>query len=199
MNNETLAPDIAWEPSGHLSEVALSALADGEEELLDAAMHDHLGSCDACAVQLGEMAMRSARVGEALAPLGAGARASAPAPVIAVPAAPVIMPLRNGGPAARERRKVPMGAIAAALVVAALGAAPSLIAAPAKLEQSFTVMRKVLPSLVRLLPQALARAWSGPGGSAAVVVWSLAVVLVIAGFAIAKRASKKMLVNGGRR
>lgn len=66
MTPETLAPDIAWEPSGHLSEVALSAFADGEDALLDAAMHAHLDSCEACAIELGNVAMRAANVASAL-------------------------------------------------------------------------------------------------------------------------------------
>ena len=66
MTPETLAPDIAWEPSGHLSEVALSAFADGEDALLDAAMHAHLDDCEACAIELGNVAMRAANVASAL-------------------------------------------------------------------------------------------------------------------------------------
>lgn len=66
MTPETLAPDIAWEPSGHLSDVALSAFADGEDALLDAAMHAHLDGCEACAIELGNVAMRSANVASAL-------------------------------------------------------------------------------------------------------------------------------------
>jgi anti-sigma factor RsiW len=186
MTTEPLAPDIGWEPSGHLSEVALTALADGEEALLDAAMHEHLGSCEACAAQLGEMAMRSARVAEALSQLPRRSTA----PVIALP------PDR---PLVRERRKVPVVAIAAGLVVAALGAAPSLMSLPAEVEQTASVLRKVLPSLVRLLPQALARLWSGPTGPAALVVWGLSLALVATGFGIARKASRKAIVDGGRR
>ena len=66
MTTETLEYEVAWEPSGHLSEVALSVMADGEDALLDAAMHAHLASCEACAMQLGSVALRAASVAGAL-------------------------------------------------------------------------------------------------------------------------------------
>lgn len=203
MTSETLAPDIGWEPSGHLSEIALTALADGEEALLDAAMHEHLGACDACAVRLGEAAMRSAHVADALTHLGALAptlaHERAPAQVIA--AAPVIaVPVSAVSSSSRPpRRKVPVAPIAAALVVAMLGAAPSVLSLPAEVAQTASVLRKLLPSFVRLLPQALDRLWSGPGGSAALLVWTLSLALVAVGLGIARKASKKMIVDGGRR
>ena len=201
MTSETLAPDIGWEPSGHLSEIALTALADGEEALLDAAMHEHLGTCDACAVRLGEAAMRSAHVASALTHLGALAptlvQERAPAQVIAaVPAVPVSAVSSGSRP---PRRKVPVAPIAAALVVAMLGAAPSVLSLPAEVAQTASVLRKLLPSFVRLLPQALDRLWSGPGGSAALLVWTLSLALVAVGLGIARKASKKMVVDGGRR
>ena len=97
------------------------------------------------------------------------------------------------------RRKVPVAPIAAALVVAMLGAAPSVLSLPAEVAQTASVLRKLLPSFVRLLPQALDRLWSGPGGSAALLVWTLSLALVAVGLGIARKASKKMVVDGGRR
>lgn len=275
MTSETLAPDIAWEPSGHLSEVALSALADGEEALLDAAMLGHVDACEACAGQLGEIAMRGAHVGEALSLLGAAASAEAPvgvdaigsAPVsvgvaastgvaASVPApvsagargaAPVVVPApapvdseargrsifvasapepgsatqaswatsrsatrRDGarpraGHAAEEgpppaRRKVPVAVVGAALAVAVIGAAPALASLPRDVAETASVLQKVLPSLVRMLPVAIGKLWNGPTtGAAAALVWSLSLALIAAGFGIAKRASKRTLMNGGRR
>ncbi len=81
MTSEILAPDVAWEPSGHLSEIALTAMVDGEDGLLDTAMHEHITSCETCAVQLGEVALRSAHVGEALTRIARPTwRASDPGP-----------------------------------------------------------------------------------------------------------------------
>lgn len=188
MTTETLAPDIGWEPTGHLSEIALSAAADGEDALLDAEMHEHLGACDECAMRLGHAALRSADVAEAFAQVIAHKEQEAQAaPATARPVSP------------RARRRVPIFAIAAALVVATLGAAPAMMSAPAEATEAWIVVRKVAPSMVRLLPHAISRAWSGPVGPLSVLVWCMAGALMLTGFGIAKRASKRALVDGGRR
>jgi len=197
MTTERLAADVGWEASGHLSEVALSAVADGEDALLDEGMRGHLDGCDACAERLGQVALRSADVAEAFGLVQARTEsvaahtesvAALASPARGVAAATVV----------RERRKVPWVAIAAAMAIALLGIAPSLLSAPDELAQTWSVVRKVAPSFVRLLPQAAARAWSGQRGAAVIVVWGLAAVLVATGFGIAKRASKRALVDGGR-
>lgn len=223
MTTETLAPDIGWEPSGHLSDVALSAAADGEDTLLDAVMRAHLDACDACATRLGEVAFRAASVADAFATLAArdtataaataaeaapglapAAPAQAPAPVIvALPARESAAPISPrtaalGAPVSARRRRIPVAAIAAAAFVAALGLVPQLLIAPAQLQQSLGILRKVAPSMIRLFPQALARAWSGQTAAAAVVTWTLAAVLVAAGLTIARKASKNLALNGGR-
>ncbi len=98
------------------------------------------------------------------------------------------------------RRKIPMAALVPALLVAALGAVPSLLHVPAQVTQTWSVLREVGPSFVRVAPLALAKAWNGPRGTLVVmVVWALAAMLVAAGMGIAKQQSKKLLVDGGRR
>lgn len=221
MTTETLAHDVAWEPSGHLSEVALSVIADGEDALLDAPMHAHIAACEECAIKLGEIALRAADVGEALV------SAAAPVVVQAVAneavndlasakgkaAAPVVVPQAALNELAKDlasapltvrpassRRKVPVLPIVAAMAIAMLGALPSVARVREQISQTWSVLYDVAPAIVRLGPQALAKAWSGPQSSRMLpVVWALAAVLVAAGLAIASRASKKMLVDGGRR
>lgn len=235
MTTETLANDVAWEPSGHLSEVALSVMADGEDALLDAAMHAHLTSCEACAVKLGEIALRAADVATAFAeapsfvadvksalaaPEVVQATASALpneiAPAIAtkaLAAAKVAPPaivqaavndLTNEAAIEPKplssRRRFPAVAIAAAMAVALIGALPTIARARQQIAPLWAVLMDVTPALVRLGPKALAKMWSAPASAPMLpVVWALAVVLVAAGLAIASRASKKMLVQGGRR
>jgi hypothetical protein len=196
MSSETLAHDVAWEPSGHLSEIGLTALADGEDALLSVPMHAHLDTCEACAARLGEVAMRSAGVAEALSLLGARP------PAVAAALSPAVAPAQAAAPrqrTARERRKVPVAAIAAALAVAVLGTLPSMLSLRSEVAQTVSVMHKVLPSLVRLLPQAIERMWSGAPGPLALLTWGLALALVAAGLGIAKKASKRVAVEGGRR
>jgi hypothetical protein len=60
------------------------------------------------------------------------------------------------------------------------------------------VFRKVAPSIVRLAPAAADRALGGPGVRV-VILWALAALLLAMGLGIAKRASKKMALDGGRR
>lgn len=242
MTPETLAPDVAWEPDGCLSEVALSVAADGEDALLDAKMHAHLTSCEACALQLGNLALRAAGTSEALldpsvAAVVRGIRASLPAaaeaPQIAV-AQPLPEDVRQSLPSdvrqslpstvaqslpigvapwappanirasspdlAIARRRVPMAALVPALLVAALGAVPSLMQVPAQAAQTWSVLREVAPAFLRIAPHAVAKAWGGPRGTMVVLaVWTLAAMLVATGLGIAKRQSKKLIVDGGRR
>ncbi len=215
MTTETLQEDVAWEASGHLSEVALSVLADGEDALLSAAMHAHFASCEACAMKLGRVAMRAADVAGALsgAPaFAASVRRSIPIAaenkVIASAPAPVIVPAVANeaeiGPATTRplssRRRVPVAAIAAAMAIALLGVLPSLGRFLKQIAPLGSVLWDVAPAVVKLGPQAFMKAWSGAQSARMVpVLWALAAVLVAAGLAIASRASKKMLVDGGRR
>lgn len=216
MTTETLEYEVAWEPSGHLSEVALSVMADGEDALLDATMHAHLASCEACAMQLGSVALRAASVAGALsrAPaFAAEVRSSLPIAgeiqVIASVPAPVIVAQAIANEAAlapattrpaSRRRRVPALPIAAAMAIALLGILPSLGRVRQQVSPLWSVLTDVAPALVKLGPQAFMKAWSGSQSARMVpLVWALAAVLVAAGLAIASRASKKMFVDGGRR
>ncbi len=242
MTPETLAPDVAWEPDGCLSEVALSVAADGEDALLDAKMHEHLASCEGCTIQLGNMALRAAGTREALLdpsvasvvrdiraslPVAAGApqivvtqslpsdvrqslpsdvRQSLPSsvaqslPIGVTPWAPPASVRASSPDLVRARRRVPMAALGPALVVAALGAIPSLMQVPAQAAQTWSVLREIAPAFLRIAPHAVAKAWGGPRGTMVVLaVWTLAAMLVATGLGIAKRQSKKLIVDGGRR
>lgn len=189
MSPEILAPDVAWEPSGHLSEVALSVAADGEYTLLDTAMHEHLASCEACAAHLGVVALRSADVAEVFAV--APGRAAKQQAEVAAREQPAI--------ASAQRPRVPLLAIAAALVIAVVGALPSIFTVPEQVAHGWSLLQKVAPSMLRLTLLAVHRAWSGGGAPWVATMWALAAALVAMGLAIAKRASKKMLLDGGRR
>ena len=47
--SDELAHDLLWQADGHLTDVALTALADGEVALLSPAAASHAEECDACA------------------------------------------------------------------------------------------------------------------------------------------------------
>jgi hypothetical protein len=55
-----------WDGSGHLSDLALVALADGQDAIVDADARAHADSCEACAGKLADLALQSVAVGEAM-------------------------------------------------------------------------------------------------------------------------------------
>ena len=55
-----------WDGSGHLTDLALVALADGQDAILDADVRSHAGTCEACASRLADFALESIAVGAAV-------------------------------------------------------------------------------------------------------------------------------------
>jgi hypothetical protein len=64
--NAFLPDEDVWQPDGHLSDVALTVLADGERALLPEAANVHVEACDTCTARLGEQALLSVSLGDAL-------------------------------------------------------------------------------------------------------------------------------------
>jgi hypothetical protein len=56
MGRELLPNELLWEGQ-HVTELAVSAIADGEESSLPRDVVGHVHSCDACAMKLGEIAL----------------------------------------------------------------------------------------------------------------------------------------------
>jgi hypothetical protein len=94
--HDVLENEIVWDESGHLSEVAKSALADGQDAILPADALSHFSRCQPCLQSVGEAALLSAQMSAALA----GERA--------------------------PHRAMPWIPIAAALTIAALSSIPRL-------------------------------------------------------------------------
>jgi len=101
MNRHVLEKELVWDESGHLSDIAKSALADGQDEILPPDALAHFSSCQPCAENVGEAALLSAEFGAALA----AERAA--------------------------ERSLPWVPIAAALAIAAISAIPRLSMASA--------------------------------------------------------------------
>jgi hypothetical protein len=55
---------------GHLSEAALTAIADGQDDYFSHDVVNHLDHCEHCTARLGDAAFLSVQVGDALASLG---------------------------------------------------------------------------------------------------------------------------------
>ena len=121
-NEEVLPDELIWEGE-HLSEIALTALGDGQDAIVPERARAHASTCEACATQLGRAAIVSMQVGEAL---------RAPAPVVIA-----------------ERVPVPWLAIVIASVLAALGSLDSIFGAPRVLVHQGPVAMRAVSALFR--------------------------------------------------
>jgi len=66
MNREDKLPnEMVWD-GGHLSDVALTAIGDGQESIVETSALEHSESCERCAGRLGRTALLSLSVGAAL-------------------------------------------------------------------------------------------------------------------------------------
>ncbi|MES1178051.1 MAG: hypothetical protein ABUL62_27255 [Myxococcales bacterium] len=106
---EQLADALIWDDQGHLAEVAVTALADGELSLLPAPAVAHAESCAVCADRIGSSALLSLALSDALSRT-------------------VLAPEPQETPQRifATRQPLPLGWLAVALLVAALGSLPSL-------------------------------------------------------------------------
>lgn len=124
---DMLPAELLWEDDAHLSEVALTALADGEDAIVPERAHLHLAECEHCARKLGQLAVLSFEAGAALVAMEAAREAEA---------------------LSRPRPKLPIFAMAAALIVAVIGALPTLRDLPALLSQIKWLFSDGLPLVV---------------------------------------------------
>ena len=100
-----LEPKHLWREDGHLSDVVLTALADGEDSLVPREVHSHVATCEACSTRLGEFALQSLEVGQLLRERAA--------------VAPAVSRTRA--------HRLPVLALVAAFVLASLGSIPRLL------------------------------------------------------------------------
>jgi hypothetical protein len=183
---EGLPADLTFAPDGHLTDVCLSCVSDGEIGLVPPAALAHLDACEPCARRLGEAALLSVAAGAALREA-----ALAPAPVVA-PVVPVV-----AAPVSprRTRRPMPIAAIAVASLVAALTAAPALVEAAREIPRAVSGMVGLLLLSLRV-GSALLRASSS--GSAPLLVKGVStVVFLIVGLQVARVRSRARSWQGG--
>jgi hypothetical protein len=79
MTNETLPRSLVWEGE-HVSDLGLTALADGQDAVLGEGAVEHVESCDLCMGRLGRIALVSSAVGEAVRGAGPGLAPAASRP-----------------------------------------------------------------------------------------------------------------------
>jgi hypothetical protein len=181
MINEKLPKDRMW-AGAHVSELGLTAMADGQESILGDDVVAHVQACESCTGRLGRIALASSAVGEALALTKAAVTAG----------------VENGGaPAQREITPVqrPWGALALGVAVAMLAAAPTLhdvLRAPAF---ASTFVAHTIKALVHVgITLATSNAVSRGLPSATLVASAL---LVLMGWAIARWVPREGTVASG--
>jgi hypothetical protein len=183
-----LPPDLIFAPDGHVTELCLGCVADGELALVPLAALDHLDGCARCGERLGQAALLSLDVGDALR------AASRRAPVPVVEATPVPVSPRR---AARARRPLPLAAIAVAVVIAVVTAGPALVDAVDGVPSLVVGVLSWLPTVARIGAAFLR------GAPAAVGPWALglevasAAMFVVAGLSVARAMSRARSVEGG--
>lgn len=191
-----LAADLLWQPDGHIGEAGLAMLADGEHALLDEGVLNHVDSCELCSARLGEAALMSLRVGEDLAFLEEQAQAQ----TMQV-AAEALSRARYQTelPPPRNFKAIPVRAIGAALVLAVVGAAPSLISGVSQARGAIEGAARGLSLIGRALFEVARMGGAGAERAPVFVAflsWFSAALLVALGFGVARVMSRKRLLEG---
>ena len=155
-----LPKELIWTTNGHLSDVAMTAIADGEESILPRDAFAHLGSCDHCAAGVEGAAHLSAEVGRALAE-----------PALATSSAPRALPVR---------------ALGISMTIAIVATIPNLGSARAWLTSAMWVLREGLPIFARHTAAMLPRAW----GVFPLMSLMAATLLLLAGLSVARFAPR---------
>ncbi len=164
--NESLLPrELVWE-DGHLTEIARTAIADGQEAIVPPDAMAHLATCAPCMHSLGDAALLSHHVAEVIASMS-----------------PERTPIST-----RAAVPFPIAAIAGAVLVAALGALPALVDIPLWLGQASIFLTHTLPQLFK----AGLAVVKHTHGVAPIVTFASTTLLLMAGFAVARAVPQKL-------
>jgi hypothetical protein len=179
MTNRTkedfLPEDLVWAAGGHASDVVLTAMADGQIDIVPPVVRAHVDGCRACTTHLGNAVLLSLHAGREMALLPAPASARSAEIATAEAAA---------------RQPLPRLAIFLGLVFAVLGLVPTLLDAPSELGGAKTFATK-LPMFVNGLGT-LGRRLLEPGSSVGTALtYGATALLVIMAFALLRLLPKK--------
>jgi hypothetical protein len=161
---EQLPIELVWTEEGHLSEIAMTAIADGEEVILPRDAFGHLGLCEVCAAGVDGAAALSIAVSRAF---------SNSAPAVATEAVEVPIPF-------------PQRAAALAVVVGALATLPNLAAIYAWIGRMWWALREGTPIVTRQAITLLPRAWSW----LPIMSLTAAMLLLLVGLSVARLAPR---------
>ena len=177
---DKLPPDLVWQQDGHLSDIVLSSIADGEANIVPLEAHSHLEHCDDCTTRFGAEALLSMHAGELLAEVS---RVRDEVPAVLTPRS--VRDLAAGGIA-----NLPKTAILGALFLAAIGAMPALLSQGHMRIAEFT---EILSRSIVMLSRSVVLV--AKSGSFTVLVWASAMILLVLGLVVS-RTARPGLVNG---
>lgn len=167
--NNTLETGLVWRDDGHLTDIAVTSLADGQLDLLPESARAHGTDCADCADRIGAAALVSLEAGDALREADL-ARAPAAAALVSA------------------RRPLPVAAMAAALLLAFVGILPSLPVLRALLLQTPGLLLHAVPAVAHSAAVVLE---SGGDPAHLAVLWcAAAVMLAAAGLVVARMAPR---------
>lgn len=199
-NHDELPESLCFEVDGHVTDVVVTCLADGETTILPASAMAHVDACNACTARLGTEALLSVGATDALQ-AAAASEARAPLRLVA-PVPPALAPARAAArtapvPSSRKRMPLPIGAIAAALCIAALGALPGFM-------DTLHHLRTVVPDYLHALPiwshalEAVLRSLL-QSRSGVALRWMIAAVFIAMGSMLARSMTRKQSLERGLR
>jgi hypothetical protein len=196
-NDDRIPESECFAEDGHVTDVVVTCLADGERAILPPAAAAHVDACDSCTMRLGTEALFSLGASSALLPSAAPPAIVTLAPAPALASFAARRELASSVPSSRKRRPMPFGAIAAALCVAFVGALPGLM-------DTLRNLSVVIPDYFHALPiwshaiEAVLRSVMA-SRSGAVLRWITAAVFIGAGTLLARAMTRKRLLEGGLR
>lgn len=163
---ELLPDDLLWAAGGHASDVVLTAMADGQVEIVPPHVLAHVDRCSTCTTHLGNAALLSLHAGREIAMVARAAEVSARAPL-------------------------PRLAIALALVAAVLGLVPSLLDTRTDIGSAKTWAFHDVPLLVNGL-RTLGHRLLEPGSALGMgLTFGAAALLALLGFLVVRFSPKK--------
>lgn len=158
---ELLPNELLWADGGHASDIVLTALADGQQEIVPDAVLAHIERCTTCTTHLGHAALLSIHAGAELVAGREHERLTA-------------------------RRPLPRLAIALGLAVAAVGLLPSVLDGTGDVAAVRTFVSHDIPLFLKGIGT-LARRVNEPGSSAGLLVtYAAAGMFVLMGFALVR-------------
>jgi len=189
---DKLPPDLAWQADGHVTDIVLTSVADGETGIVPNDALSHFDHCEDCAARLGAEALLSAHAGDILEAL------AEPMPIRAAARLPQPMGLVEENSVKTHEptlAALPKRAIVGALLLAGVGAAPGLVHSIARLPAFLGEARRVLLLLVHC-GQLVVKSDVGTG-----LAWAATLVLLVSGLVISRlsrpRSSDGLAREGG--